>query len=129
MWIADVAGLVRNGLQIDWRRVRKTAADVGAERMVRVALLLAERVLHAPVPAGMKLDVDADRACLSIVRKIESWLPYAGHEPAPAVQRGLFRYQMHGRLFAGAGYLTRLSLTPTEEDWVDRSEVPAALLQ
>ena len=85
--------------------------------MIRVALLLAERLLWVPVPEPMKREVEADGACAKIVRKIESWLPYAGNEPPPLMQRALFRFRMRGQLFAGAGYLTRLSLSTTEEDW------------
>jgi hypothetical protein len=123
MWICDVAALVHRYPEMDWVRVRRTAADVGAERMTRVALLLAERLLDVPILAEMKKEVDADRACLPIVKKIGSWLPYAGQEPPQLVQRALFRLRMRGRLLDGARYLTRLSLSPTEEDW---SAVPHA---
>jgi hypothetical protein len=117
MWIADIAALVANCPQMDWIRVQKTAADVGADRMVRVALLLAGRTLQAPIPAGMNTAIESDRACLRIAKKIESWLPYAGNEPPRLLQRALFRWQMRGQLLAGASYLTRLSFSTTEEDW------------
>jgi len=117
IWIADVAAIVHSHPGLNWRRVQESAADVGAERMIRVALLLAERLLWVPVPEPMKREVEADGACAKIVRKIESWLPYAGNEPPPLMQRALFRFRMRGQLFAGAGYLTRLSLSTTEEDW------------
>ena len=117
VWIADVGAMVHNCPQIDWERVRKCAVGVGAERMVRVALLLADRVLRAEIPVEMKRETEADAACARIVRKIESWLPYGRSESPALIERALFRFQMRGRLFAGAEYLTRLSLTPTEEDW------------
>lgn len=117
MWIADIAAVVHRQPQLDWQRVRLTAAQTGAERMVRVALLLAERVLHTPIPGAMKTEITADSACARIVQKIQSWLPYAGHTPPAIAQRALFRLRMRGHLVAGARYLTRLSLSPTEEDW------------
>lgn len=129
MWIADVAALVANCPQMDWRRVRKTAAAVGAERMVRIALLLAERTLSSSIPAEMKVEVESDPACPRIVKKIESWLPYAGEEPPALMQRAMFRFQMRGRLLAGARYLTRLSLSPTEEDWLADAHTPEASLR
>jgi hypothetical protein len=128
MWIADVAAMVHNCREIDWNRIKKTAADVGAERMVRVSLMLANCVLRTAIPAAMAREVAADSACAKIVNKIESWLPYAGNEPPALLQRALFRFRMRGQLLAGASYLTRLSLTPTEEDWVD-SNAPAAALR
>jgi len=121
MWIADVAAIVHGHPEIDWRRVRQSAADVGALRMVHVALLLAERLLLVPVPGPMQEGVASDAACAKIVGKIESWLPYAGNEPPPLLQRALFRFRMRGQLLAGARYLTRLSLSTTEDDWSDDS--------
>jgi hypothetical protein len=122
MWIADVAASIRRNPELNWRNVRQSATDVGAERMVHVALLLAERLLLVPVPEPVKREADADRACRKIVQKIESWLPYAGEEPPALVQRALFRFRMRGQLLAGARYLTRLSLSTTEEDWSVESQ-------
>src|SRR5262245_21939627 len=96
MWIADIAAMVHNQRELDWSRVRQTAGDVGAERMARVALLLAERLLRVAVPEEMKREVDADSACLPIVNNVESWLPYAGEKPPALWQRALFRFQMRG---------------------------------
>jgi len=50
MWICDVAAMVHNHPQLDWNMIRRSAAEAGAERMVRVALLLAERSLGVPIP-------------------------------------------------------------------------------
>ena len=122
MWIADVAANVHGHPELDWRRVQHSAAYVGAERMVYVALLLAERFLLVQVPEPMKRAVESDAACAKIVGKIESWLPYAGNEPPPLMQRALFRLRMRGQLLAGARYLTRLSLSTTEDDWSDDSQ-------
>jgi len=117
MWIADVAAIVHRHPLLDWERVHSSARQTGAERMVRIALLLAERVLHVPVPSAMKSDVASDPACSRVVEKIHSWLPYAGYTPPALAQRALFRLRMRAHLLAGARYLTRLSLLPTEEDW------------
>jgi hypothetical protein len=117
MWISDVAAMVHRHPELDWTRVRQCAGVVGAERMVRVALLLAQRLLGVPVPTEMKREVDADAACLPIVKKIETWLPYAGQRPPALMQRALFRFRMRGQMLDGARYLTRLSLSPTDEDW------------
>jgi hypothetical protein len=119
MWISDVAAIVHRHPQLDWTRVRQSAVDVGAERMVRVALLLSERLLRVAVPAEMKREVTADAACLAIVKKIETWLPFAGQRPPALIERALFRFRMRGQMLGGARYLTRLSLSPTEEDWLD----------
>lgn len=122
MWIADVAAIIQRNPELNWRNVRRSAADVGAERMVHVALLLAERLLLVAVPEPVKREADADAACGKIVQKIESWLPYAGEEAPALMQRALFRFRMRGQLLAGARYLTRLSLSTTEDDWSVESQ-------
>ena len=126
MWISDIAALVRNCPELDWKRVRESASEVGAERMVNVALLLAKHLLRAPVPEAMKRDVTEDLAGARLVRDIESWLPYGGYAPPQILQRAKFRYQMRGQLFAGAAYLSRLSFSTTEEDWSENSEAPGS---
>jgi hypothetical protein len=117
MWISDVAAIVHNHLEIDWKRVCKCAAEVGAERMVRLPLLLAERLLRVPVPAEMKDEVSRDTACLQLAREVETWLPYAGYATPSAAKRARFRFRMHGRALAGIAHLLRLSFTTSEQDW------------
>jgi Uncharacterised nucleotidyltransferase len=117
LWISDVAALVYNHPELDWKRVRLSAGAVGAERMVRVALLLAERLVGVRVPAEMKDEVSRDGACSWLAREVETWLPYAGYATPSMTKRAAFRFRMHGRTLAGAAYLLRLSLSPTEHDW------------
>lgn len=126
MWISDVAAMIHRHPGLHWARISTLAAQVGAERMVRVAALLAERLLRVPVPLAL---LEADAACLPVAKKIETWLPYAGHESPPLAQRALFRLRMRGELLAGARYLTRLSLSTTEEDWAQNPDLPAGSLR
>jgi hypothetical protein len=128
MWISDVAAIVHNHPETDWKRVRADAAEVGAERMVRLALLLAKRLLRVPVPAEMRDEVSSDPACLQLAREVESWLPYAGYATPPIARRAKFRFRLHGRMLAGAAYLLRLSLTTTEHDWSTDEGAPRSRL-
>jgi Uncharacterised nucleotidyltransferase len=122
MWISDIAAMVHNCPELNWMAVRKYATKVGAERMVRVALSLAERLLGVAVPAEFREEVDADSTCEGLVQDICGWLPYAGFATPPLKERALFRFRMRGRFLAGASYLTRLSLSTTEEDWTKSTE-------
>ena len=117
MWISDVAAMVANHPELDWQRICQSAKDVGAERMIRVALLLAQQCLQVPVPRAMADEVARDSSCLRLVREIQSWLPHGGFASPPLVKRAFFRFRMPGRVLVGAAYLTRLSLSPTEDDW------------
>jgi hypothetical protein len=124
MWISDVAAMVHNHPELDWNYIRQSAAEVGAERMVRVALLLAERSLGVAIPKEMRNEVQHDSACLRLVRQIETWLPYAGFAAPSILPRVFFRFAIRGNAIAGLGYLARLSLSATEEDWSSESTAP-----
>ena len=124
MWVSDVAAMVHNHPQLDWNLIRRSAAEAGAERMVRVALLLAERSLGVAIPKEMKNEVQRDSACLRLVRQIETWLPYAGFAAPSILPRAFFRFAIRGNAIAGLGYLARLSLSTTEEDWSPETSGP-----
>ena len=123
MWISDIAAMVHHHPELDWDKIRRGANDVGAERMIRVALLLAQHFLGVPVPQAMNTEVAGDSSCPRLLRDIESWLPYGGFAAPALSQRALFRSRIPGRFAVGAAYLMRLSFSPTEEDWsVDAQE-------
>ncbi len=124
MWICDIAAMVHNHRELDWNLIRRSAAEAGAERMLRVALLLAERSLGVPIPKEMKNEVQRDSACLRLVRQIETWLPYAGFAAPSIVPRAFFRFAIRGNAIAGLGYLARLALSTSEEDWSSESTAP-----
>jgi hypothetical protein len=128
MWVSDIAAMVHNHAEIDWMRVKECAEQVGAVRMVRVALLLAERLLRVPVPEPIKKEVAGDPQVLRLAKQIEAWLPYAGYAAPAVLQRAYFRFLMRGDVFAGAGYLARLSLTTTEEDWAKGGKKPRSAI-
>jgi len=50
------------------------------------------------------------------------WLPAAGSAPPGILTRAIFRMRMRGGIFSGPAYLLRLSLSPTEEDWIEGAE-------
>ena len=117
MWISDIAAMVHNHPELDWPRISQAAREVGAERMIRVALVLAQHYLRVPVPPQMQDEVRSDSRCAKLLSAIESWLPYGGFAAPPLAKRALFRLRMPGRFSVGVAYLTRLSFSPTEDDW------------
>jgi len=116
-YIADVAAFV-SGQELEWGRVMVAAAEVGGERMLYVGLRLAADLLDAPLPENIGALVRSDRAVGRLARQIMRWLPAAGSAPPGIFERAMFRMRMRGGIFSGVAYLFRLSLSPTEEDWV-----------
>lgn len=122
MWVADVAAVVTRHPEIDWKKARQAAADVFAERMLRVGILLGVELFGLAPPAAMAEDLQRDRTSESLCRQIISWLPYAGYAPPSLKRRAMYRLKMAGGGMTGAAYLMRLSLSPTEEDWEEGTE-------
>src|SRR4029077_16606098 len=119
--IADVAAFVSKQ-ELDWKRVKLAADEVGAERMLYVGLQLAADVLGAPIPEKFTASVRSDRAVERLARQVVKWLPAAGSVPPGILTRAIFRMRMRGGIFSGPAYLLRLSLSPTEEDWIEGAE-------
>lgn len=122
MWTADVTALITRQTGLDWERAMQAARDAGAERMLHVGLRLAAEILELPLPEKIAAAVRADRTAAKLASQIALWLPAAGLAPPGLLQRAVFRVRMRGGPLAGSAYLLRLSLSPTEEDWVAGAE-------
>ena len=121
MWVADIAALISRQA-IDWDRALSAVCEVSAERMLRVGLLLAVNVLGARVPPQIDPFIRADAGALRASAQIARRLPLGESVNFGVFRRAAFRVKMRGRLLQGMGYLLRLSLSPTEEDWVSGAE-------
>jgi Uncharacterised nucleotidyltransferase len=122
MWVADIAAIVLRHQEMDWRKLKRFAEDVGGSRMVHLGLKLAESVLKVPIPDEMKEAVAGDKTALTLCKQVVGWLPSAGYDPPLWKERAMFRMRMRGGSIAGASYLLRLALSPTEEDWSEGAE-------
>jgi hypothetical protein len=122
IWIADVAALVSRQSSIDWDRALESAKAVGAERMLHTGLRLVADLLHTPLPEKISVRVRADIAAAGLVEGILRWLPAAGFAPPGLFERAAFRLCMRGSAISAPGYLLRLLLSPTEEDWQQGTE-------
>ena len=121
-WVADVAALLTNSPDLKWQRAVSAAEEVGAERMFRVATLLAAKLLELPLSAEMTQYVESDAAAVRLAHKIATRLPQGCPIGRGVLRRAAFRVKMRGGLWSGLAYLLRLSLSPTEDDWASESE-------
>ena len=116
-WVADVAALLANNPGLNWQRARSAAAEVGAERMLRVAALLAARLLGQPFPPEIVDYLESDASAVRFAGKIATQLEQGPSITNGIIRRAAFRLRMRGGLLPGLYYLLRLSLSPTEDDW------------
>jgi hypothetical protein len=119
MWVADVAALVSREQDLDWEQAFSTAREVGAERMLSLGLLLAAQMFQVKPPREVQKVVQSDRGAARLAAEIAVQLPSVGIAPRALLARAWFRIRMRGGLSHGVAYLLRLTLSPTEEDWVD----------
>lgn len=117
MWVSDVAAIVAKHPEIKWDEARHAAAEVGASRILRVGVQVGAMLFGMDLPVALAEEIRIDPASESLCRQILGWLPYAGSAPPPLPKRAMFRLRMAGGGITGAAYLTRLSLSPTQEDW------------
>jgi len=122
MWVSDVAALSARHPEIDWKKAKQAAADVGAERMLRVGVHLGVLLFGIEPPLAIAEDIRRDRSCESLCRQAIGWLPHAGYASPSLRRRAMFRMSMAGGGVVGTAYLVRLSLSPTEEDWEEGAE-------
>jgi hypothetical protein len=108
--------------ELDWSKARQAARDTGTERMLRVGLQLGATVFGLQPPPEMALELAQDAATQRLCHQVLRWLPQAGLAPPTLWERALFRIKMAGGGYAGIQYLFRLSLSPTEEDWLEGPE-------
>jgi hypothetical protein len=116
LWIADVAALITHN-PIDWDRATAIAREVDAQRMLRLALLLA-KTAGASLPVAVQADAESDSGARHLAQQVADRLPHADEQPLSLLHRALFRIRMRGGGLPGLTYLLRLSLAPTEEDWL-----------
>jgi hypothetical protein len=128
MWIADVAALVSNRNAVDWIRAGAAAREVGAERIVRLGLRLAMDVLGAKLTEHVAVQVRTDSAVARLAEQIVKRLTASNPSRMGILKRALFRVQMRGSFLGGVSYLMRLSLSPTEEDWLAGAEAERSSL-
>jgi hypothetical protein len=121
-WVADVAALIANNPNLDWRRVQSAAAEVDAQRMLCVGILLATQLLEVPLSSAILEYVERDSAAVRIAAQIAARLEQGSPLAAGVLNRAAFRVKMRRGLLPGLAYLLRLSLSPTEDDWSTKPE-------
>ncbi len=116
-WICDVAELLRVHHALNWQQVQREARRLRGERLLRLGVHLAERVLGAPLPRDISCAVQRDDAVRlltdQVLRRLlddEEWTP-SGAESAA------FHLRLREHWRDALRYSVSLLSTPTLADW------------
>ena len=113
-WVVDIAMMARLLDAADGQRLFSAARDHGTLRMVRLSLLLAERVCGMAIPREIEQSVRSDRVALRLAREARDNL----FDPRPGRMDELFFHaRMRERSLDQLLYLFNVIYTPSANDW------------
>jgi hypothetical protein len=115
IWLCDIAQILKR--ELNWERVRVQARELGIERILRVTLLLARKLLGAEMPAAMEAGIVEDRAAGALADEIASNM--AGGVLYDVEQVSYFRLMMRlrDRRADRWRFFARLAFTPGPSEW------------
>jgi hypothetical protein len=116
IWLCDIAQILKVGT-LDWDWVRGQARAFGIERILHVTLLLANRLLAAPIPAPIEKPILEDRAARAFADEIA--VDVANGVSYEEEQISYFRLmmQLRERRADRLRFLARLTFTPGPGEW------------
>jgi Uncharacterised nucleotidyltransferase len=71
IWICDLARIMEIS-NLDWSQIGMAARSLGIQRILRVALLLANRLLDTPIPSRAETNIPHDETAAEIASGIEA---------------------------------------------------------
>ncbi len=116
-WIADVSELIQSHEALDWDAVWQRAESLRAQRMVCLALALAEKLLDAPLPAEIASRVARKAVAASAASEVQRRILSRESSSLSSAWRFRFRRRMVPGFFWGWRYALRLAVVPAEDDW------------
>jgi hypothetical protein len=115
IWICDIAELI-GACQLNWDTVHRRAQTLGAKRMIRLGLCLANNLLGAQLPDQMLEEIETDRVVAKLARQTIDNLFHTSTNFYQEMDQGLFYIQSRERLRDRTLCYWRMATTPTEID-------------
>jgi hypothetical protein len=116
-WICDVAELLRGRPSLDWKQVGQEARRLRSERMLRLGVYLAERVLQAPLPRDVSQEARRDSTARTLADQVIRHLFDDAEWTPSGLVSAAFHLRLRERLRDGLRFCLSLFLTPTLADW------------
>jgi hypothetical protein len=116
IWLCDVAGIMQRP-ELNWTWIAAQSKDLGLARMVRVTLLLVNRLLEIDIPPAAESNLSPDDQAGPLAREIEPHIPSMTDYEVESfayfrlIGRLRERWRDRGRFSA------RILLTPGPGEW------------
>jgi hypothetical protein len=124
-WIGDIAALLARRPDIDWRSVLTRARARGAERIVLLALYLANELLGAPIPTAAGERVRTDTGVPYLGRRVYARL-LRSPRPLTTWETRVFYWHVRERWLDRVRQFTQALFTPRMVD-LEMIRLPDAL--
>ncbi len=126
IWLRDIAQILKRE-KLDWDQVQVRTREFGIDRILRVTLLLAHRLLGTAIPAAFESAVLGDQAARGLVDEIAAALAAGVSFDTERISYFRLMMRLRERRADRLRFLTRLAFTPGPGEW-EAIRLPGALL-
>jgi len=116
IWLCDLARIVEISA-LDWNQIGITAKSLGIQRILRIALLLANRLLHTPIPAEAESKIPETKHSRLIAKEIERQILEDGGCDIASLAYFRLMLGLRERWQDRVRLLTRLVFTAGPSEW------------
>jgi len=116
IWLCDIVRILELG-NLNWDWVQGHARRFGIERILHVTLLLANRLLAAPIPAPVERGLVEDSAARAFAEEIAADVARGVSYGEQQVSYFRLMMQLRERKADRLRFLTRLTFTPGPGEW------------
>jgi hypothetical protein len=115
IWLCDLERISR--LPLDWERIAEHAQQLGVVRILRVTLLLAEKLLGSPYPALAAENLPGDSAAETLAEEIETYISTDKTYDAESLAYFRLMLRLRERRIDRIRFVSRFVLTPGPSEW------------
>lgn len=116
VWLCDIAQLMRRA-ELDWEWIGQQAQQLGVVRIVRVTMLLANRLLGVAIPAAARNHLADDLAELTLVEEILPNILTGDAYGTESLAYFRLMIRLRERRSDRVRFVQRLALTPGPGEW------------
>ncbi len=116
IWLCDLARIASIS-SLNWEQIGVQAHELGTVRILRVTLLLAQRLLDAPLPAAAKENLPEDRSAAELAAEIETYITSEKTFDVESLAYFRLMLRLRERRKDRVRFTSRLILTPGPNEW------------